>query len=86
MGVGQEVMTHANALCWPADNVLALDVVNTWEYNTTGKLEVVTVSATSYPDLFWGLRVRANQKQPPQHMSDKHPMKDIWSASTALSF
>ena len=40
--------------------MLALDVVNTWDYNATGKLEVVTVSATSYPDLFWGLRVRVN--------------------------
>ena len=45
------------ASVWVADNVLAFDVVNTWEYNTTGKLEVVSVSADSYPDLFWGLRV-----------------------------
>ena len=28
------------------------------DYNTTGKLEIVTVDNTSYPDLFWGIRVR----------------------------
>ena len=46
----------ANRVGPSVDNVLGIDVVNTWE-NDTADWDVVRINATSHPDLFWGMLV-----------------------------
>ena len=46
----------ANRVGPSVDNVLGIDVVNTWE-NSTVDWDIVRINATSHPDLFWGMLV-----------------------------
>ncbi len=56
---------------YAVDAVTGFDVVNIWQNATLG-LRIVHVNATSYPDLFWALRVRGQDVEYPSKPLRKH--------------